>query len=69
MAGDVDVHIGENSAEYIAYKLMKHIADSEDIRLESNMGGKANATREWILSTYAEAITAVKLPQKIIKTS
>ncbi|UXT59635.1 hypothetical protein FY134_18225 [Agrobacterium fabrum] len=63
MADTAVVHIGENSPQEVAYKLLRHIADCEK---RSLTGGSANgfspADREWILKTYAEAINAVTNP-------
>jgi hypothetical protein len=50
------VHIGENSPEQVAYKLMQHIAYAEKVKLE---GAGANATREWIIKTYMMCRVAV----------
>ncbi|NCN86149.1 MAG: hypothetical protein GW822_12735 [Sphingomonadales bacterium] len=50
------VHIGENSPEQVAYKLMKHIARAEKVQLE---GININSDREWIIKTYIMCRTAV----------
>jgi hypothetical protein len=59
MADAPVVHIGENSREEIAYKLMKDIANVEKKTLHPNAGqGHTVADRSWILDTYAECLTA-----------
>jgi hypothetical protein len=68
MADNIKLHIEGGSAEQIAYKLMQDIAYSEGVRLYGNTTGRT-ATREWILSTYVEAITAVKQPHRITKAA
>ncbi|WP_332304708.1 hypothetical protein [Rhizobium sp. GR12] len=63
MSDKATVHIGENSAEQIAYKLFHHIADCEKKSLVGhNNNGYSAADREWILKTYAEAMNAVTNP-------
>lgn len=56
------VHIGENSPEQVAYKLMGHIADVErkSIHQSQPTGGWTAADRKWILDTYAECLQAAK---------
>lgn len=46
------VHIGENSPEEVAYKMMLLIARAEGKSLNSD--GKNPVTRNWVLSTYAQ---------------
>ena len=53
------VHIGENSPEYVAFKLMERIASNEQKGLYST---HSEADRQWILSTYAECLQTVKQP-------
>lgn len=55
------VHIGENSPEEVAYKLLKTIASNERKTLSGNME-PASADRKWLLDTYAECLIAVKTP-------
>lgn len=59
------VHIGENSPEEIAYRLLKTIASNEGKSLVSSMGGGATADRDWLLRTYAECLLAVRHPQNL----
>jgi hypothetical protein len=54
------VHIGENSPEEVAYKLLKVIASNEGKSLIGTMSGKATADREWVLDTYAECLEAIR---------
>jgi len=53
------VHIGENSPEQIAYKLLLLIASKE---LEGSYNDHATAGRKWLLDTYAECLLAVRNP-------
>ena len=55
MADQPVVHIGENSPEYVAFKLYHEIT-----RIEAR-GEKPD--RKWILDTYAECLLAVRQPQ------
>jgi hypothetical protein len=54
------VHIGENSPEQVAYKLLHIIAANERKTLSSSATGVATAERKWLLDTYAECLTAVR---------
>ena len=55
------VHIGENSPEQIAYRLMLDIVRVEDKLLEkSEKNPGKTADRKWILDTYAECIRTVR---------
>ena len=56
------VHIGENSAEEVAYKLLKTIASNEGKHLTGSMSTAAGAERKWLLDTYAECLLAVRNP-------
>jgi hypothetical protein len=47
---DMVVHIGENSPEHVAYKLMERIAEVEDRKLHRGSGGQHKvADKAWIL--------------------
>lgn len=60
MAEQTVLHIGENSPEEVAYRLMDNIADVEQKVLHGNPGsGATSADRQWILDTYAECLRAV----------
>jgi hypothetical protein len=61
MADDTVVHIGENSAEEVAFKLMHLIGKAEAKTLTMN----PQADREWILKTYAQCLLTVRGPQHI----
>src|SRR5687768_3433472 len=56
------VHIGENSPERIAYKLMDHIATVEKKIMfhTRELEGRQTVDRQWILDTYAECLQAVQ---------
>ena len=56
------VHIGENSPEQIAYKLLLLIASKEGKLLEGSYSDHATADRKWLLDTYAECLLAVRNP-------
>jgi hypothetical protein len=59
---------GENSPEFIAYKLLNHIAVVEGI---GNSGFGNYGDRKWdrrqLLDAYAECLQAVRLPRRRIK--
>jgi len=62
---DTVVHIGENSPEQVAYKLMERIADVEERSIHSRYPGTKGwtaADRKWLLDTYAECLLAVRSP-------
>ncbi|MCK1729696.1 hypothetical protein [Bradyrhizobium sp. 142] len=55
------VHIGENSPEQVAYKLMERVADVERKSFHNQpSSGWTTADRNWILDTYAECFQAAK---------
>lgn len=61
------VHIGENSPEQVAYKLLETIANIERVSLtgwsqENLEAGWRPGTREWLLDAYAECLKAVRSP-------
>jgi hypothetical protein len=59
------VHIGENSPQQIAYKLLLLIAAKEGKLLdEPSGGGHATADRKWLLDTYAECLRTVQNPSR-----
>jgi hypothetical protein len=62
MADQTVVHIGENSPEQVAYKLMEAIAKVEHIALiAGDLDQKyKRADRSWILTTYRECLYSVK---------
>ena len=60
MAEQAVLHIGENSPEEVAYRLMSDVADVEQKALHSNPStDHTSADRQWILDTYAECLRAV----------
>ncbi len=59
MADAPIVHIGDNSPEGVAFKLLREIATSEKKTLMGiHLGNGAAVDRKWILDTYAECLTA-----------
>jgi hypothetical protein len=58
MADSAVVHIGENSPEQVAFKLMELIASVE--ARESYGHGDHPMTREWILRTYDQCLEVVR---------
>jgi hypothetical protein len=62
MADQTTVHIGENSPEEVAYKLLKIVASNEGKTLQYAQGAPATADRSWLLDTYAECLRAVRRP-------
>lgn len=63
MADAPAIHLGENSPEHVAYRLLRTIASNESKTLESStVSGRATADRKWLLDTYAECLIAVKTP-------
>jgi hypothetical protein len=56
-----EVHIGENSPEEVAFKLLYEIAEAEGMQMRLAANSK-KPDRQWILDTYAECITAVRAP-------
>jgi hypothetical protein len=64
MTDTAPVHIGENSPEQVAYKLLENIAAVEKMVLTVHSGSLASgwkfADRKWILDTYAECMGAVR---------
>ena len=57
MADQTTIHIAENSAEHVAYRLMILIHDVEG--KSGSMARHETRTREEILSTYAECLLVV----------
>ena len=58
MADQAAVHTGENSPEYIAFRLFKEVASTEAQALRSTQG----YNRKYILDTYAECLNTVQNP-------
>jgi hypothetical protein len=57
MAGEPVVHIGENSPEQVAFRLLQIIADVEGRQLYGH--GENKVDREWLLKTYSQCIFIV----------
>jgi hypothetical protein len=56
------VHIGENSPEHVAYRLLVDIARIERKAFSHGdlSSGWSTADRKWVLDTYAECLKAAK---------
>jgi hypothetical protein len=61
MSATNNIHIGENSPEQVAYKLMQAIAGSEGLGFS---GMHERPSREWIIRTYAACLYVVRDPQR-----
>ncbi len=55
-------HIGDNSPEYVAYRLLLDIARVEKKALTASASCQM-ADRKWILGTYAECLLTVRSPK------
>lgn len=65
MVDATTVHIGENSPEHVAYRLMRDIASVKGkILATSDTNAQKVASRQWILDTYAECLQAVRIPHQ-----
>lgn len=53
------LHIGENSPEQVAYKLMRDIGQAEGYFL---VHASPKPSREWLIKTYCACLTAVRVP-------
>ena len=65
------IHIGENSPEQVAFKLLEAIAKVEmkSISMAKDLApGWTKADRKWILETYAECLDAVRVREPISAT-
>jgi len=60
MADNPVVHIGENSPEHVAYKLMLDIQRVEQMAFYQGdlSAGWTTADRAWMLNSYAECLRA-----------
>ena len=50
------VHIGENSPEHVAYRLLRDLMTAEDRGIRDT--SKNRVDRKWLLDTYAECLYA-----------
>jgi hypothetical protein len=66
MADEAVVHIGENSPEEVALKLLRMVAAMEGKQLVNTPTTKVNTDRKWILDTYAECLRTVRKPENRI---
>jgi hypothetical protein len=60
---DGPLHIGDNSPEYVAYRLMLDIAKVEKKALTPSASCQT-ADRKWVLDTYAECLRTVRSPKR-----
>ncbi len=65
MADAPVVHIGENTAEKVAFELMELIAGIEHVSTTSTHASDlknewSKADRKWVLDTYSECIETVR---------
>ena len=58
MAETVNIRVGENTPEQVAYKLTADIAAMEEKKMYASEKGET-AGRKWLLDTYAECLDAV----------
>ncbi|WP_316158502.1 MULTISPECIES: hypothetical protein [unclassified Bradyrhizobium] len=63
MSDPAVVHIGENSPEEVAFKLLRVIGAAEGKALASPT---PQADREWILKTYAQCLLTVNAPGNVM---
>ncbi len=68
MADSTAVHLGENSPEYIAYRLMQDVMRSEKRQNYEDSKGTL-ADRKYLLDTYAECVMAVRVPHTRLRPS
>jgi hypothetical protein len=62
MPDNTVVHIGENSPEQIALKLLAMVAIKEGKNIHAGTRDMV-PDKEWLLNTYAECLIAVRAPQ------
>lgn len=59
MADNAVVHIGENSPEQVAYKLLQDVMIAEARTIApQGVNGKQAVDRKWLLDAYAECLHA-----------
>ena len=63
MTENVTLHVGENTAAYVAWKLFIEIANAEKKHAFHGQGYELHGDRKWILDTYAECLLAVTDPR------
>ncbi len=62
MADQPIVHIGENSPEHVAYKLLQDVMHAENVTIHSGSRERRQIDRKYLLDTYAECLLAVRAP-------
>lgn len=67
MAENTTVHIGENSPEQVAYRLLQDVLHMEKKttlpHMASRDSGGTLTDRKYLLDAYAECLIAVRAPQ------
>ena len=64
MADASEIHIHSNSAEEVAFKLLKTIALIQGKAIHPLPQGSSAYDKKWLLDTYAECLLAVRSPQE-----
>jgi hypothetical protein len=63
MADQATVHIGENSPEHVALRLLMTIASNEGKKIYGGpTSGGSYADKEWLLTNYKDCLKAVRDP-------
>jgi len=62
MSDTTILHTGENSPQYIAFRLLQEVAYAEKKELWKGASAAEKPDRKWILDTYSECLTAVQHP-------
>ncbi|MEO9900350.1 hypothetical protein [Nisaea sp.] len=65
MSDTTHLHVGENTQEHIAFKLLEVVASVEQKNLFHYEGApEKTPTREWVLNTFAECLQAARSHRK-----
>lgn len=62
MSDSTVVHMGENSPEQVAFKLLQIVALNERQQLQGSATATNYPDRKWLLDTYAECLRTVRDP-------
>jgi hypothetical protein len=65
MSESTTVHMGENSPEHVAFRLMTLIGNCEGKNFNRNASTGNLADRDWVLRTYAKCLYTVKNPSYV----
>jgi len=63
MSETVTLHVAENTAAYVGWKLFIEVANAEKKHVYHGQGHELSGDRKWILDTYAECLLAVTDPR------